>query len=93
MKKNQFTIIYTKEKSWIVARCLEIDIVSQGKTQRSAERNIKEAISLYLESFGDTDIPQFSIKPIIKKISLPHYDSDASSIGRKTRKVSSKARL
>ena len=53
MKTNKFTIIYTQEKNWIVARCLEIDVVSQGRTQKSVERNIKEAISLYLESFGD----------------------------------------
>ena len=93
MKKNQFTIIYTKEKSWIVARCLEIDVVSQGRTQRSAERNVKEAISLYLESFGDTDIPQFHFKPLIKKITVQSYDTNTASIGRKAHKISSKTRL
>ncbi|PJA26375.1 MAG: hypothetical protein CO189_11060 [candidate division Zixibacteria bacterium CG_4_9_14_3_um_filter_46_8] len=52
MKDQRFTIIYTKEKHWIVARCVEIDVVSQGKTMKSAEKNIKEAISLFIESFG-----------------------------------------
>jgi len=51
MKQNKFNVIYTREKSWIVARCIEIDVVSQGKTMRSAQRNIKEAINLYTESF------------------------------------------
>jgi len=52
MKDQRFTIIYAKEKHWIVARCVEIDVVSQGKTMKSAEKNIKEAISLFIESFG-----------------------------------------
>lgn len=30
MKNNKFTVIYTKEKDWIVAQCLEIDVVSSS---------------------------------------------------------------
>lgn len=51
LKENNFNVIYTKEKNWIVARCIEVDVVSQGKTMRSAQKNIKEAIDLYEESF------------------------------------------
>ncbi len=52
MKENDLNVVYTRENNWIVARCMEVDIVSQGKTMRSAQRNIKEAIDLYIESFG-----------------------------------------
>lgn len=41
MKNDKLTIIYTSEPKWIVVRCVEIDVVSQGKTMKSAERNIK----------------------------------------------------
>lgn len=51
MKNNNLNVIYIREANWIVARCIEIDIVSQGKTMRSAQRNIKEAINIYIESF------------------------------------------
>ena len=53
MKENDLNVIYTREKNWIVARCIEIDVVSQGKTMRSAQGNIKQAINLYIESFGE----------------------------------------
>lgn len=52
MKYSNLNVIYTKEKDWIVARCIEIDVVSQGRTMRSVQNNIKEAINLYIESFG-----------------------------------------
>jgi predicted RNase H-like HicB family nuclease len=90
MKNNKFNVIYIKEKDWIVARCLEIDVVSQGKTQRSAERNIKEAISLYLESFEDQQIPEYKTKPVIKKITIPNNAATTKNIGKRVNKVSGK---
>jgi len=50
-KNDKFTIIYVKERNLIVARCMEVDVVSQGKTMKSAKKNIKEAISSYIERF------------------------------------------
>ena len=55
MKKNEFTSIITKEKRWFVARCLELGVVSQGKTVAEAQANLKEAVELYIESFGRTN--------------------------------------
>ncbi len=43
------TIVINKEGRWFVARSLELGVVSQGKTIEEAEKNIKEAIGLYLE--------------------------------------------
>ena len=51
MQNNNFSVVYTREKDWIVARCIEIDVVSQGKTMRSAQKNVNEAIRLYIKSF------------------------------------------
>jgi predicted RNase H-like HicB family nuclease len=33
-------------------------VTSQGETLEDAENNIKEAIQLYIESFGTEDLPQ-----------------------------------
>ena len=33
-------------------------MVSQGKTIEEAKTNLKEAVELYVESFGDKDIPE-----------------------------------
>lgn len=47
---HKFTIIINKEKKGYVVRCVELGVVSQGKTIEDAQRNIKEAIELYLEN-------------------------------------------
>lgn len=44
-----FTTTFTKEKRWYVARCVELGVVSQGKTIEEATKNIREAVELYLE--------------------------------------------
>ena len=43
-----FTVVINKEKRWYVAKVLELGVASQGKTIEEAERNLKEAIELYI---------------------------------------------
>jgi len=49
---KRFTAVITKEEKWYVAHCVELGVVSQGKTTEEAEANLQEAVALYLESFG-----------------------------------------
>lgn len=46
-----FTAVLHKEEDMFVAECVEIGIVSQGKTIEEALTNLKEATELYLEDF------------------------------------------
>lgn len=46
---KDFTIIFNKEDKFYIATCVELGVVSQGKTIEEARSNIKEAIELYLE--------------------------------------------
>ena len=55
---KRFTAIINKEKGWYVAHCVELGVVSQGKTIEEAQVNLKEAVELYLESFGSDDLPE-----------------------------------
>lgn len=55
---RKFTAVITKEAKWYVAHCIELGVVSQGKTITQAQANLKEAVELYLESFGTEDIPE-----------------------------------
>ncbi|MDP2726060.1 MAG: type II toxin-antitoxin system HicB family antitoxin [Dehalococcoidia bacterium] len=55
---KKFTAVITKEEKWYVAHCLELGVVSQGKTIEEAQASLKEAVELYLESFGTDDIPE-----------------------------------
>ncbi len=58
MDHKHFTAVITKEEKWYVAHCVELGVVSQGKTIEEAQANIKEAVELYLESFGTEDQPE-----------------------------------
>ena len=50
MKKlEKFSIKIRKGEKWYVAHCVELGVVSQGKTLKSACNNIGEAIELFLE--------------------------------------------
>ena len=50
---KKLTAVITKEENWYVAHCVELCLVSQGKTIEEAKANLKEAVELYLESFGE----------------------------------------
>ena len=58
MSHRRFTAVITKEENWYVGHCLELDVVSQGKTIEETQANLKEAVELYLESFGTDGEPQ-----------------------------------
>lgn len=55
---KKFTAIITKEEKWYVAHCVGLGVVSQGRTIEEAQANLKEAVELYLESFGTEDLPE-----------------------------------
>ncbi len=57
---KKFTAVITKEEKWYVAHCVELGVVTQGKTIMDAQVNLKEAVDLYLESFGTEDLPESS---------------------------------
>lgn len=68
----KFTTIITKEDKWYVAHCLELGVTSQGKTIESAQKNIKEAVELYLEDEPEAK-KYFSEKaPLITTIEVAH---------------------
>lgn len=47
--KYRFTTSIVHEKRGYVAHCIELGVVSQGKTLESAQKNLKEAVELFLE--------------------------------------------
>jgi len=52
----QLTAIIEREGSLFVARCVELDIASQGGSGAAALSNLKEAVSFFLESSQDAEI-------------------------------------
>ena len=45
----KFTTIIQQDGKWYVVRCIELGVVSQGKSIEQAQKNLKEAVELYLE--------------------------------------------
>lgn len=43
-------VIIQKEENWYVAKCLENNIASQGKTIEESMKNLKEALELYYQN-------------------------------------------
>ena len=46
----RYNVIIQKEENWYVAKCLDNNVASQGKTIEEALANLKEAIELYNET-------------------------------------------
>jgi predicted RNase H-like HicB family nuclease len=55
---RKYNAVITHEGKWCVARCIELGVVSQGATVEEAQANLKEAVDLYIESFGDQALPE-----------------------------------
>ena len=63
----RFTAAITHEGTWQVARCLEVEVASQGETVEQALANLREALELYFE---DEVLPENIEPPIIATIEL-----------------------
>jgi predicted RNase H-like HicB family nuclease len=53
----------TQEGRFFVARCPELGVRSQGESLVETQKNLKEAIELYIASFGLDDLPGVSVNP------------------------------
>ena len=62
-----FTAAITHEDPWYVARCLDVEVASQGETPEEALENLKEALELYFE---DEVLPEGLEPPMIATLRL-----------------------
>lgn len=67
MSTVTFTAAITHEAPWYVARCLDVEVASQGKSEEEALSNLKEALELYFE---DTPLPEGVEPPVIVSVEL-----------------------
>lgn len=63
----RLTAAVTREGNWYVARCLEVEVASQGRTLEEALANLKEALELYFE---DVPAPEALPAPIIAPVEV-----------------------
>jgi predicted RNase H-like HicB family nuclease len=63
----EFTAAITHEEPWYVARCLELEVASQGVSVEESLENLREALELYFE---DEALPASIEAPIIAKVTV-----------------------
>jgi predicted RNase H-like HicB family nuclease len=62
------TAAVTHEGEWYVARCLQVEVTSQGETIEEALDNLKEALELYFEDApapAETDVITAPIQVLV----------------------------
>lgn len=72
MLKTTFNSLVWKENKLFVAKCLEVEVASQGATKKEALKNLKEALELYFEDEKVEKLsPNFFFKqPQVEKIAF-----------------------
>ena len=58
MATRNFTAAIYREDDGFVALCPELDVASQGDTLEHARDNLREAIELFLETAGESEIAE-----------------------------------
>jgi len=43
--------VFARDGRWFVARCLDYPVTTQGRTLAAAQKNLREAVELYLETW------------------------------------------
>ena len=61
------TAAVSKDGKWYVARCLEVEVTSQGETVEAALSNLREALELYFE---DDEVPASFPHPLVTPIEI-----------------------
>ena len=54
----RLTAAVTPDGDWYVARCLDVEVASQGRTIDEALANLREALELYFEDQPAPDAPE-----------------------------------
>jgi len=63
------TASVSQEDDWFVARCLEVEVASQGRTIEESLVNLREALELYFEDQPPPDVS--AVGPILATIEVP----------------------
>jgi len=69
-RTEHLTAIIEREQDGYVALCPELDIASQGATVESATRNLREALELFFETAGESEVTE----RLHREVYVTHFD-------------------
>ncbi|NEA43157.1 type II toxin-antitoxin system HicB family antitoxin [Streptomyces sp. SID11233] len=58
------TAAITHEGEWYVARCLQVEVASQGETIEESLTNLREALELYFEDAPAPEVTDVIMAPL-----------------------------
>jgi len=61
---KNLTASLSRDGSWIVAQCLEVDVASQGRSEKAVPANLAQALELHFAP------PHATSAPKIRKVTL-----------------------
>jgi len=56
-RERRLSYVVYQEDDGFVARCLDVNVASEGDTEQEAVDNLREALELYFEDADDYDTP------------------------------------
>jgi len=56
--KRDFNAVVWQEGKWFVAQCLDVDVASQGRSEKEALDNLRDALSLHFTPPLATNLPR-----------------------------------
>lgn len=65
----RLTAAITRDEDWYVARCLEVEVASQGQTIDEALANLREALELYFEDQPAPESSESIVAPVDVRLS------------------------
>lgn len=66
VKTKKFSASVWREGKWFVAQCLEVDLASQGTSERSALKNLADALALHFAPPVATRAPK--VRPVVVSV-------------------------
>lgn len=66
---KRFHSVVWKENKWFVAKALEVEVASQGLSEKEALDNLKEALELYFEDQRKVELTPVN-KPKLQDLSI-----------------------
>ncbi len=64
--KHKLKAVVWQEDNLYVAQCLEVDVASQGQSEKEALKNLSEALELHFEEPRATCVP----KPVTIEVNI-----------------------
>ncbi|MEV0301200.1 type II toxin-antitoxin system HicB family antitoxin [Streptomyces prasinus] len=58
------TAAITREGDWYVARCLQVEVTSQGETIEESLESLREALELYFEDAPAPEVTEVITAPV-----------------------------